>query len=566
MNIIGAIVAIITILLTILWDTLSAAPGYILGGGDDAIQTKILKKYPSLKIKKPLPTFDEFCYPKGYFVQKQQKFAGEYMAPSSGHHELLIFHKIGAGKTCASIQVGEKWKKKGRPIVIMPASLIPGFRNELRTKCAGDEYLTDPERAELKTMTPGSPAYKTLLAASDARIDAQWQVFSYNKFATAMKDKTPIIAPIIIVDEVQNIAGQGLFYRSILQWIEGNPTASVVIMSGTPLFDSPREIYSLAHLLRAKGRQDATTGAEQITPKDIKTLFAGKVSYYAGAPDYTFPEAFIKVKKCYMSKYQAKWYKSQVAAEMSKHGTILLKEVSNDFYIKSRQQSNITYPNGLSGQAGLDALTKSKILSSLDTYSCKYAALVRKLRKNSLSFVYTGFTGFGGIAALIKCLRAFGYKDFGKDGPGKRRFAIWSGDQTGNEKDTIRATFNAPSNDDCSQIQVVIGSPSIKEGVTLLRVRQVHILEAYWNHGRLEQIYGRAVRFCSHKSLPEEDRNVTIYIYAGLVAKVKKRGKMSPLDSIDLYMLQMADQKKYEIAPYVLALQEVAVDRLLYYK
>ena len=161
----------------------------------------------------------------------------------------------------------------------------------------------------------------------------------------------------------------------------------------------------------------------------------------------------------------------------------------------------------------------------------------------------------------VKCLKVFGYKNFSENGPGKCRFAIWSGDQTNREKDIIRATFNSSKNDNSSQIQIIIGSPSIKEGVNLLRVKQVHILEAYWNHSRLEQIYGRAVRFCSHKTLSKDERNVIIYIYAAIC---KQNKKITPKESIDLYMLEMADKKKEEMAPYVLSLQEVAVDRLLF--
>ena len=53
---------------------------------------------------------------------------------------------------------------------------------------------------------------------------------------------------------------------------------------------------------------------------------------------------------------------------------------------------------------------------------------------------------------------------------------------------------------------------TLAEYRVLLRERQVHILEADWGHSRLEQIYGRVVRFCSHKTLPKDEHNVIIYI------------------------------------------------------
>ena len=51
------------------------------------------------------------------------------------------------------------------------------------------------------------------------------------------------------------------------------------------------------------------------------------------------------------------------------------------------------------------------------------------------------------------------------------------------------------------------------EGISLRNVRQVHIMEPYWNMVRIDQVKGRAVRICSHMDLPPEERNVEIYTY-----------------------------------------------------
>jgi hypothetical protein len=544
-----------------------------LGGysGGDVYQDDAYREYKHLRKPKKTPTFEEFCYPSKYKIQPQQEFAADYMKPGNGNGEsMLIFHKIGAGKSCLSIQVSEKWKKKGKPLLIMPASLIPGFRSELRSKCAGDTYLTQSERDELADLKPGSKEYRLIIKRSDARIDEVYQLYSYNKFASSITENgvKSIKAPIIIVDEVQNINGtKGTFFTSVAMWIDTHRDAPVVLMSGTPIFDSSKEIYGLAQLLRIENIDKKTGEPVElfITPENISKLFANKVSYYAGAPPHTFPTVYVKVKKCVMSKHQARWYKSEVEAEMNALGDIKLKQIANDFYIKSRQRSNIVYPNGLKGQAGMTALTKTLIRNSLETYSCKYAALMKKLRRGGLSFVYVEFTRFGGIAALSKILRASGWSDFSKNGPGTKTFVVWSGDQTKDEKDTIRATFNSEENDDGSQIQVIIGSPSIKEGVSLLRVRSVHVMSTYWNHSRLEQVYGRAVRYCSHKFVPKSERDVTIYIYAAVTSKRTSKDP-SPLESIDLYMLAIADKKKDESEPYVTALMDVAVDRYLFNK
>ena len=116
----------------------------------------------------------------------------------------------------------------------------------------------------------------------------------------------------------------------------------------------------------------------------------------------------------------------------------------------------------------------------------------------------------------------------------------------------IKDMYNQPDNADGSKIKIILGSPSIKEGVSLLRVSEVHILEPYWNMSRLDQVIGRAVRFCSHKDLPKSKRHVDIFIYIADHPKEKM--------SIDKYILNMAYKKNEIIKQFEKALKESAVD------
>jgi hypothetical protein len=59
----------------------------------------------------------------------------------------------------------------------------------------------------------------------------------------------------------------------------------------------------------------------------------------------------------------------------------------------------------------------------------------------------------------------------------------------------------------------MFGSTSAKEGITLRNVRDVHIVEAQWNPGDLDQAIGRANRICSHASLPMPERTFRVHVY-----------------------------------------------------
>jgi AAA+ superfamily predicted ATPase len=67
-------------------------------------------------------------------------FLSDYLYDNQYINGLLIYHEIGSGKTCTAISIAEKFKKDMNIIVILPASLIGNFMNELRGLCP-EKYL-----------------------------------------------------------------------------------------------------------------------------------------------------------------------------------------------------------------------------------------------------------------------------------------------------------------------------------------------------------------------------------------------------------------------------------------
>ena len=84
------------------------------------------------------------------------------------------------------------------------------------------------------------------------------------------------------------------------------------------------------------------------------------------------------------------------------------------------------------------------------------------------------------------------------------------------------ASFNQPKDIDGSIIKTIMISAAGAEGISLRNVRQVHILEPYWNEVRIEQVIGRAIRQCSHKDLPMEERQVDVFGYLAVRQKEKE--------------------------------------------
>ena len=62
-------------------------------------------------------------------------------------------------------------------------------------------------------------------------------------------------------------------------------------------------------------------------------------------------------------------------------------------------------------------------------------------------------------------------------------------------------------------IKTLMITSSGSEGIDLMNVRFVHIMDPYWHPVRTEQVIGRARRICSHHLLPEALRTVKVYLY-----------------------------------------------------
>ena len=555
--------------------------------GNNNFYEMINNKFGKFKISKKKKTFEQICFPNKFELQVQQKFLAEFINPKTPYKSILIFHKIGAGKTCTAVSIAEKWKKERKIIVTVPASLIGNFKHELRSECAGTNYLTNKERELLLELHPSSDEYKEIIKKSNERIDKYYDIYSYNKFIENAKlGKLKLKNALLIIDEIQNMVSEtGTYYDVLYKLIHEAPNdLRIIIMSATPMFDKPVEIALTMNLLRipvefpigkefekmfisSKFNKQSKKFTYKAKNLDIfKERIRGYVSYYAGAPLIAFPEALIKYVKCEMSEFQYRSYltvlkkeedKNKKFVKMKKYrafknGEIL--ELPSNFFIGARIISNIAFPNKNIGIKGFESL-KGKILEleNVQDYSIKFFKIINKISKSSGKiFIYSSFKSYGGIYSFVKILEGNGYKNYTNFGEGKKRFAIISGDQTKEEKENIKNIFNQKENINGHKLKIIYGSVSTREGYSFYSVQQVHILEPYWNLMRMKQIIGRAVRYCSHKDLPEEKRLVKVYIYVATHPDEE--------ETVDQYIVKLAIQKAKIVNQFETALKEVAID------
>ncbi len=547
---------------------------------DMDFRTKIGKIFKTYKIKQKRQSLKEICYPIKFTFQNPQLFVSEFINPNTPYKGLLIYHKIGAGKTCAGVKICEEWKHKKNIVVVVPASLVGNFYKELRSECAGEEYLTNKERKRLGELNPDKKEYEDILNSAKKRIDKYYNIMSYHKFVNlAVEKKINLKNSLLLIDEVQNIVSEGgTFYHTFMKVIYSAPAdLRVVLLSATPIFDRPMELGLTLNLLRpkiefpvgskfnemfikTKRNSNGETKYEVKNMNKLKNMLNGYISYYKGAPDHVFPKKNLRLVKCQMSRFQYEAYRTVMEQEgFGRFGDSDILDLPNNFLIGPRIISNVAFPNKGINEEGFDSF-KGKALDyeMLKIYSIKFYKIMKKIKAcKGTIFVYSNFKEFGGLKSFIKVLEYHKYKDFKEHGKGKLRYAVWSGDEKHELKEKIKDFFNKKENEDGSMLKVLLGSPSIKEGVSLLRVKQVHILEPYWNMSRLEQVIGRAIRFCSHKDVPSDEREVKVYIYIAT-------GLRNTEITVDKHIMNLAFKKKELTDQFELVMREMAVDRYLF--
>jgi superfamily II DNA or RNA helicase len=134
------------------------------------------------------------------------------------------------------------------------------------------------------------------------------------------------------------------------------------------------------------------------------------------------------------------------------------------------------------------------------------------------------------------------------------RYAMITGDRRlspNNDADIKIITGKDNINGD--EVKVVLLSQAGSEGLDFKAIRQIHILDPWYNVSRIEQIIGRGVRNFSHKDLEFAYRNVQIFLYGTLLSNKEE-------EAVDLYVYRISEQKAVKIGNVTRILKQVSVD------
>ena len=152
-----------------------------------------------------------------------------------------------------------------------------------------------------------------------------------------------------------------------------------------------------------------------------------------------------------------------------------------------------------------------------------------------------------------------------KSGFNQAKYALISGDKELSSDNLNEIKISREEDNKYGKnIKVIIITRAASEGVDFKNIRQVHIVDPWYNMSRIEQIIGRAVRTCSHKSLPFIERNVEIYLYATIFENNNGDGNDEQNEeSADLYLYRLSEEKAVKMGVVSRILKQNSVDCLL---
>jgi hypothetical protein len=204
---------------------------------------------------------------------------------------------------------------------------------------------------------------------------------------------------------------------------------------------------------------------------------------------------------------------------------------------------------------------KELIGESLKNYSIKYYTLLQNIKKsNGPVFIYSNFIA-GGILPLTFILELNGYKRYNGDTPflnSKYKSSKILGEYvyfTGSERKSVSKYLNKRQNMINEPVRIFICSAVANEGLNLFGYRETHILDPWYNMSQLEQTIGRCIRRGSHLHLPEEERNVVVYLYANVFT-----GKLKDVESYDLRVYNIIEKKAINTGRIQNIIKENAID------
>jgi hypothetical protein len=441
---------------------------------------------------------------------------------------------MGMGKTYLAIAVALSLIDTYKPLILLPKSLEINFKHSVST--AIDLLNSDKSKEEISALKRKLIGKFEFLSTNANNVGAKMSTIP-----TGLDNR------LIIVDEAHNLframinsGGKDTNNaKKIYDAIMKAKNIKLLFLSGTPCSKDPFEMVPCFNMLAGYELLPSqySVWSELFLSKDGKSLINmdklanrlfGLVSFAELKDPELFPEQLpVVVETVEMSSEQYHKYlqarqkeKSEMSEmEENRRSKPLVvpslslpssSEAFGTYYVKSRMLSNYCKLGGPDDELNVKE-EAPKVFKLVQNIEISPGPVV----------IYSQFVNKGGIGTIMDYLDTLGYTNYNKLGTksGGKTYAYIAGDVSEEQQKSIEKIFKNKDNMHGDVIKILLISKKGAEGLSLKYIRQVHILEPYWDYSRINQVIARAVRLGSHVDLPPEERTVQPYIYLSIQNK-----------------------------------------------
>ena len=643
-------------------------------------------------------------------MSPHQPFVNNFLSLQNPYNGLLLFHGLGSDKTCTAINICEEMRDthNGETAVIIFVGnehVRESFVKKLFDKSRLHLQKTSPASSDHVWTITGSCVGNKLLREINATaqmtkeeietkihhlINTYYTFFGYIAFAKEIEKQskqqpfglqTYFNNKLVVIDEIHNVctthdsledqtSGRTEQNRTKQKRTKQNRTKfcmkqidllvntaknmRLLLLSATPMYNSPKEILWMLNLLNMNDRRSALELKDVFNPDNDndndnddtlgednlfvaggeKLLLAkmkGYVSFVKGRDPYTFPYRVYPNKfdpdrnrsidipsdgifdttllkpsniivnklyfhhltncvfgcnersslQCQMCSFHKEYLETKTPETNNVEKDILvmqqwvqtaiiahplstmLKSKNKGTLFRYKHQNDRYFTQGNIGKYSL------KIKSVLDSIKPPAATAAAK----GVILVFSSFIERG-ILPMAIALEEMGFKRFNASNLLKRpkdnsivldaSYSIICGNKrySANAKSDLKAMTDV-TNKDGHVIKVILMSIADSECIDFKFIRQLHILDPWFNLYRSEQIIGGTIRSLSHADLPFHERNVQIFMHT-LIVDLKDADTQTTLffaNELKLYMY--ASVKCSHIGKITRLMKSIAEDCLL---
>jgi len=486
----------------------------------------------------------------------------------------------------------------------------------LSKQCTGRRYLDMIQRSQSEPLRYTDKASQQRITFLANKLISEFYEFTgYASLANTIDNKVLNLSPnevdkwihdtfdnrLIIIDEAHNLketsesTATKLAAIAIEKIIKTANGVTLVLLTATPMYDSYDEVLYYFNLFLWNERKldlkktikpseifTETGDFKEGREADFRGWCQDYISYVRGENPFTFPFRLPPPPELVADPDRTTDVAGKPITKQRKYLTLTESFVSPEqaaaikpLAVQAVSDSRLIcmFPENKSFRETFDKAGNSykyhgeKFLapSTIQKYSSKFGLIMKNIATSTgLVFVYSNIVE-SGAQLFAMCLEEHGYAPaFGdtllKEPANEIRsgsigkYVLFTSYVTDSEIKKALIRLKRPENADGSDIRIIIASPKVSEGVDFRFIRQIHILDPWFNMSRIEQVLGRGMRTCSHSLLPFEQQNCTVYLHVC-------RYPDSTQETVDEYIYRVfVEEKAVKIAKVKRVIMESAMD------